>query len=61
VIVPLVGARTRDQLDDNLRCLDFVLDPADKATLDQASYIELGFPHEFLAEFRSDRIVNHRA
>ncbi len=61
VIVPLVGARTRDQLDDNLGCLDFELDPADKAALDQASYIELGFPHEFLAEFRSDRIVNHRA
>jgi aryl-alcohol dehydrogenase-like predicted oxidoreductase len=61
VIVPLVGARTRDQLDDNLGCLDFELDPADKAALDRASYIELGFPHEFLAEFRSDRIVNHRA
>ena len=61
VIVPLVGARTRDQLDDNLGCLDFELDPADKAALDQASYLELGFPHEFLAEFRSDRIVNHRA
>ena len=60
VIVPLVGARTREQLDDNLGCLDLELDPADKARLDEKSRIELGFPHEFLAQFRSDRIVNHR-
>lgn len=60
VIVPLVGARTREQLDDNLGCLDLELDPSDKARLDEKSRIELGFPHEFLAQFRSDRIVNHR-
>jgi len=61
VIVPLVGARTREQLDDNLGCLEFELDPADKARLDEVSHIELGFPHEFLAQFKTDRIVNHRA
>jgi len=60
VIVPLVGARTRQQLDDNLGCLDLELDPGDKARLDEKSRIELGFPHEFLAQFRSDRVVNHR-
>jgi aryl-alcohol dehydrogenase-like predicted oxidoreductase len=61
VIVPLVGARTQEQLDDNLGCLEFELDPADKARLDEVSHIELGFPHEFLAQFKTDRIVNHRA
>ena len=61
VIVPLVGARTRDQLDDNLGCLDLVLTPDQKVRLDDASAIELGFPHDFLAQFRSDRIEDHRA
>jgi aryl-alcohol dehydrogenase-like predicted oxidoreductase len=61
VIVPLVGAKTRDQLDDNLGCLDLALTPDQKARLDGASAIELGFPHDFLAQFRSDRIQDHRA
>ena len=61
VIVPLVGARTREQLDDNLGCLEFSLTPEQKARLDEASAIPLGFPHDFLAQFRSDRIQDHRA
>jgi aryl-alcohol dehydrogenase-like predicted oxidoreductase len=60
VIVPLVGAKTRDQLDDNLGCLEFTLTEEQKARLDDASKIELGFPHDFLAQFKSDRIQNHR-
>ena len=61
VIVPLVGARTLDQLEDNLGCLDFALQAEQKARLDEVSAIELGFPHDFLAQFRSDRILDHRA
>jgi len=61
VIVPLVGAKTREQLDDNLGCLEFELDPDDKARLDEVSQIELGFPHDFLAQFRTGSIVNHRS
>jgi aryl-alcohol dehydrogenase-like predicted oxidoreductase len=61
VIVPLVGAKTRDQLDDNLGCLEFTLTEEQKTRLDDASKIELGFPHDFLAQFKSDRIQNHRA
>jgi aryl-alcohol dehydrogenase-like predicted oxidoreductase len=62
VIVPLVGAKTRDQLDDNLACLEFELAPEDVARLDAASQIELGFPHDFLQQFStSSGIVNHRA
>jgi aryl-alcohol dehydrogenase-like predicted oxidoreductase len=61
VIVPLVGAKTREQLDDNLGCLEFALAPEDVARLDAVSQIELGFPHDFLKQFATSSIVNHRA
>ena len=61
VIVPLVGAKTRSQLDENLGCLDFELAPEDVARLDAVSKIELGFPHDFLPMFATPNIVNHRA
>lgn len=62
VIVPLVGARTRDQLDDNLGCLEFELSADDKAKLDEASAIELGFPHDFLnQQMPSKGVIDHRA
>jgi aryl-alcohol dehydrogenase-like predicted oxidoreductase len=60
VIVPLVGARTLVQLEDNLGCLDLSLSPEHKQRLDEASKIELGFPHEFLQQFRPGSVVNHR-
>lgn len=62
VIVPLVGARTRTQLDDNLGCVDLELDADRKKRLDDASRIELGFPHDFLRERMGVRgLENHRA
>jgi aryl-alcohol dehydrogenase-like predicted oxidoreductase len=60
VIVPLVGARTLAQLDDNLGCLEFALSPEVKQRLDDVSRIELGFPHEFLQQFKPGSVVNHR-
>jgi aryl-alcohol dehydrogenase-like predicted oxidoreductase len=48
VVAPLVGARTPAQLDDNLGALDVELDPGQRARLDEASAIDLGFPHEAL-------------
>ncbi len=60
VIVPLVGARTLAQLEDNLGCLEFSLTLEAKQLLDDASKIELGFPHEFLQQFRASSVVNHR-
>ena len=60
VIVPLVGARTLAQLDDNLGCLEFSLAAEVKQRLDDASKIELGFPHEFLQQFKPGSVVNHR-
>ena len=61
VIVPLVGAKTRAQLDDNLGCLEFELSPEDVARLDAVSKIEMGFPHDFLQQFATRSVVNHRA
>jgi aryl-alcohol dehydrogenase-like predicted oxidoreductase len=61
VIVPLVGARTPEQLEDNLGCLDFALEPEHRKRLDEVSRIELGFPHDFLAERMGSAVVDHRA
>lgn len=70
VIVPLIGARNREQLEDNLGALDVTLDNGHLARLDEASRIESGFPHDFLASDpirdlifggTGDRIDNHRA
>jgi aryl-alcohol dehydrogenase-like predicted oxidoreductase len=48
-IIPIVGARKLEQIRDILGCLDFELDAEQMARLDQASAVELGFPHDFLA------------
>jgi aryl-alcohol dehydrogenase-like predicted oxidoreductase len=49
VIIPILGARTVEQMLDNLGCLDFTLSEAEMKSLDKASSIELGFPHDFLS------------
>jgi aryl-alcohol dehydrogenase-like predicted oxidoreductase len=68
VTVPIVGAKTVTQLRDNLGCLDATLGPDQLARLDEASRIELGFPHDFLVSARSyifgktfPLIDNHRS
>jgi diketogulonate reductase-like aldo/keto reductase len=64
LIVPLVGARTVEQLSDNLGCLDFSLSDDHRARLDAVSAIELGFPHDMLAPqaaATAKLIDNHRA
>jgi len=48
VTSPIIGARTPQQLDDNLGALDVTFDDAQKRRLDEASAIDLGFPHAFL-------------
>lgn len=67
-VIPILGARSVAQLQDNLEILDHAL-PADAvATLDALSDLPPGFPHDFLAGVRSvvygglaDQIDNHRA
>jgi aryl-alcohol dehydrogenase-like predicted oxidoreductase len=48
-IIPVLGARTVDQLDEALGCLDFELTEEQVRRLDDLAPIDLGFPHSFLA------------
>lgn len=48
-VIPIVGARKTEQLQDNLACLEFELTPEQIARLNEVSKIELGFPHDMLA------------
>lgn len=54
-IIPILGASKVDQLIDNLGALEIRLSPEHLQQLDQASKIELGFPHEFL---QSDGVLD---
>jgi aryl-alcohol dehydrogenase-like predicted oxidoreductase len=49
LILPMIGATTVAQLQDNLGCLEFNLTVEQLRRLDEVSRIELGFPHHFLA------------
>jgi aryl-alcohol dehydrogenase-like predicted oxidoreductase len=48
-VIPILGARTRGQLEQNLACLDLQLPPDALERLDAVSHIEPGFPHGFIA------------
>jgi aryl-alcohol dehydrogenase-like predicted oxidoreductase len=48
-IIPIVGARTKAQLDDNLGCLEFELSEAQLQQLSDASPLDPGYPNYFLA------------
>ncbi len=62
-IIPLVGARTVAQLEENLGCLNLHLSEEHKARLDEVSAISAGFPHDMLrpqAQATAKRVHNHR-
>jgi aryl-alcohol dehydrogenase-like predicted oxidoreductase len=46
-VIPIIGARSVKQLKDNLASLELKLTPEQVATLNDASAIEMGFPHDF--------------
>jgi aryl-alcohol dehydrogenase-like predicted oxidoreductase len=48
-VIPIIGAKKLTQLQDNLASLDLALSAHQLKTLDEASHIELGFPHDFYA------------
>jgi aryl-alcohol dehydrogenase-like predicted oxidoreductase len=48
-VIPIMGARSADQLRGSLGCLDVELSGEHLARLDEASAIQMGFPHDFLA------------
>lgn len=67
-IIPILGAKTVSQLQDNLGALAVAFPEKALARLDEVSRISLGFPYEFLATARSvvfgetfPLIDNHRA
>jgi aryl-alcohol dehydrogenase-like predicted oxidoreductase len=56
-MVPILGARRVDQLEDNLRCLEFELTDEQIARLTEASPISLGFPRSFLESSGVRRLI----
>ncbi len=68
VIIPIIGAKSEKQLNDNLDCLKFSINDEQLSKLNETSKIDLGFPHTFLdsENIRDivfggtyDKIVNH--
>jgi aryl-alcohol dehydrogenase-like predicted oxidoreductase len=49
-VIPIIGARKLSQLQDNLASFDLTLSADQLKTLDEASRIELGFPHDLYAK-----------
>jgi len=47
VVVPILGARRLEQIEDNLAALDLELTADELRRLGEASQIDLGFPHDF--------------
>jgi aryl-alcohol dehydrogenase-like predicted oxidoreductase len=48
IMIPILGARTLDQIKDNMGCLDLTLSPEQIRRLEDVSRIDLGFPHDFI-------------
>jgi aryl-alcohol dehydrogenase-like predicted oxidoreductase len=53
LIIPILGARTVEQIEDNLGCLNVSLADDHLHRLDVASAIDLGFPHSIPAHVRA--------
>jgi aryl-alcohol dehydrogenase-like predicted oxidoreductase len=49
-VIPIIGARKLNQLQDNLACFELKLTNDQLKMLDDASRIELGFPHDFYSK-----------
>ncbi|MCA1218419.1 aldo/keto reductase [Streptomyces sp. 8L] len=58
VTAPIIGARTPEQLQDNLGALDVEFGASHLARLDEAGAIALGFPHDFLASARGRMVTS---
>jgi aryl-alcohol dehydrogenase-like predicted oxidoreductase len=54
-VIPIIGARKLTQFEDNLASLSLTLTPEQIKILDEASQIELGFPHDF---YRREMVTN---
>jgi len=65
-MIPILGARSEKQLKDNLGAMQWALSEEQYKRLDEASAIDLGFPHsiikgnEYVFGATFDKIDNHR-
>jgi diketogulonate reductase-like aldo/keto reductase len=48
----IFGARSIEQLDDNLKTTEVKLSPEDVKRLDDASAFDLGYPYKFIANLQ---------
>lgn len=67
-VIPILGARTRKQLDDNLACLEWRLDAGQLSRLEASTAFARGFPEDFIIDARRflfgasyDLLDNHHA
>ncbi|GLZ84375.1 oxidoreductase [Metapseudomonas resinovorans] len=51
-VIPLLGVRTLAQLEDNLGCLDFQLEPGHLATLAELGAPPAQYPHDYLTKYQ---------
>jgi aryl-alcohol dehydrogenase-like predicted oxidoreductase len=56
-IVPVFGARTLDQLEENLGSVGWELDPGEAALLESASRVPLPYPYSFIERYTRRRGV----
>jgi aryl-alcohol dehydrogenase-like predicted oxidoreductase len=56
-LIPIVGATKSGQLADNLASLGLTLGDAHLARLDDVSAVEMGFPHDFLADETIENVI----
>jgi aryl-alcohol dehydrogenase-like predicted oxidoreductase len=47
-IIPILGARSVEQIRDNLGAIDVQLSASQMADLEKATEFSLGFPHDFI-------------
>jgi aryl-alcohol dehydrogenase-like predicted oxidoreductase len=55
ITAPIIGARTIEQLKENLGCLGWALSNDEMASLDQASSIDLPYPYRFIERYTRRR------
>ena len=56
VVIPMIGARTVEQIEDNLGCLDVALGDEHLAKLDAATAVGPSFPMNFLSQ---EAVLDH--
>lgn len=56
-VIPIIGARKRSQFEDNLNVLNCQLSPEQLARLNEASAVDLGFPHNFVASSDNHNMI----